>query len=646
MPGWSKDVGALSPGHWGYMVAVAKDPLADVSAFESVAHVMKDGEVVRQVGLDGSAGVPFGKFMHRRLTLLLRLTTIKQRRWARTSEVAFIILAAVAGLAAGASANLQQAIAHGIQRLFYGVSGNRLSALGEIHHPWRLLALPVGGLLLIAIAWLSRRRARAPIDVVEANAMHGGRIPFRDNLLIALQTITSNGAGASVGLEATYAQMGGGIASLLGQWFQLRRGDLRTLVGAGAGSAVGAIFGAPLTGAFYAFEIVIGAYTPAAIAPVLTAALVAAFVTRSLGVEPYLIAATAQRALTITDYLAYGGLGLVCALVGIAMMRLVARAEQITHSWTRIAKWRPLIGGFLLIPIALVSPQSLSAGHGALHLNLVQHPGLQFLLVVLALKILAVVISLSMGFRGGLFFASLFLGSLVGQCYADAINPIASGLALDPTDAALVGMAALAVAVVGGPMTLAMLMLETTHDFALMGVVLTGSLLSSAVTRELFGYSFSTWRLHLRGTNIRSPRDIGWTLNLTAGRIMRRDWQEVADTASVADFRRMVPLGASSKAILIAPDGTYQGIVQTAVAYRPDLDEMTPVAELAMLRDQVLSPSDGAESMLKDFEAAGADEMAVVDTSRKTIGVVGENYLRRRYYEEIEISQRELFGET
>ncbi|MFM5885482.1 MAG: amidohydrolase family protein [Novosphingobium sp.] len=47
MLGWSKDVGALSPGHYADMVAVARDPLADVSTLESVAHVMKGGELVR-----------------------------------------------------------------------------------------------------------------------------------------------------------------------------------------------------------------------------------------------------------------------------------------------------------------------------------------------------------------------------------------------------------------------------------------------------------------------------------------------------------------------------------------------------------------------------------------------------------------------
>lgn len=45
--GWSKDVGALSPGHYADMIAVEGDPLSDVSLLENVAHVMKGGEVVK-----------------------------------------------------------------------------------------------------------------------------------------------------------------------------------------------------------------------------------------------------------------------------------------------------------------------------------------------------------------------------------------------------------------------------------------------------------------------------------------------------------------------------------------------------------------------------------------------------------------------
>lgn len=101
---------------------------------------------------------------------------------------------------------------------------------------------------------------------------------------------------------------------------RLRRADLRTLVGAGAGAAIAAAFGAPLAGAFYAFEIVIGAYTPSAIAPV-AAALAGALVAQTLGARAYLIDVAAGPAVEPHHYVIYAGLGGACALLGIGLMR-------------------------------------------------------------------------------------------------------------------------------------------------------------------------------------------------------------------------------------------------------------------------------------------------------------------------------------
>jgi CIC family chloride channel protein len=582
--------------------------------------------------------------MHASHLRLIRDAGLRIRRWLRGSEMAFIVLAAIVGAVAGMATLAQGWLAHEMQHLLYGITINRLSALESIRHPWRLLALPLGGLAMLGLSrWLARH-GRTPIDVVEANALQGGRIPASDNLVIAAQTILSNGCGASVGLEATYAQMGGGAASLLGQWLRLRRVDLRTLVGAGAGAAVGAAFGAPLAGAFYAFEIVIGTYSTAAVAPVIAATLSAVSMMRWLGAEPWLIAGTALRVITFTDYAAYALLGLLCAGLGIAIMRLVTAAEALMQKVTRGASWRPVLGGMLLMPLALLSPQTLSSGHGALHLDMATSPTVAFLLTVLGLKILASVISLASGFRGGLFFASLFLGSLAGQAFGAVANLY--GVGIDPNDAALVGMAALSVSIVGGPMTLAMLMLEITRDFSLMGVVLTAALLSSVVTREGFGYSFSTWRLHVRGSDIRSPRDIGWMFTLTAGRMMRRDWHGVNHADTVEQFRLDVPLGAASKAILTDETGHYHGIVPTAAAWSPDLDPASPVEAIATLKESMLLPEADIQHILGAFDAASADELAVVDGEGRVLGVVTEKHARRRYLEEIEAAQRRMFGES
>src|SRR5205807_10186122 len=138
-----------------------------------------------------------------------------------------------------------------------------------------ILVPMLGGLLLgaagIAIA---RYRPAREVDPIEANALRGGRMSLRGSLIVAAQTVWSSGVGASVGLEAGYTQLASGIASFVGQRFRLRRGDLRVLVGCGAAGGIAGAFAAPLAGAFYAFELVIGSYSVSSLAPVGMAALV------------------------------------------------------------------------------------------------------------------------------------------------------------------------------------------------------------------------------------------------------------------------------------------------------------------------------------------------------------------------------------
>jgi CIC family chloride channel protein len=204
---------------------------------------------------------------------------------------------------------------------------------------------------------------------------------------------------------------------------------------------------------------------------------------------------------------------------------------------------------------------------------------------------------------------------------------------LDPTDAALVGMAALSVSIVGGPMTLAMLTIETTHDFGLMGVVLTASLIASAYTRERFGYSFSTWRLHLRGSRIRSPRDIGWTAMLTAGRIMRKDWVSLPEALSVEAFRSTVPLGSTSKVVVVDSDGHYRGILPTPLGYSPGLDPATTIGSLAQLDHVTLEPATDVVEMLRRFEDSAADEVALF----RRDGALAKSAVRRSGVGDIQI---------
>jgi len=568
------------------------------------------------------------------------------RRRLRTSELWLIALSVVVGAAAGLLAVFQSRIAHALQGALYRIGdADHLSAVARIS-PLSALWLPAGGLALGLFTWaVRRRRATGLVDVVEANALHGGVLSLTDSVVVCVQTMLSNGVGASVGLEAAYAQAGGAAASFAGGRLKLRRRDMRILVGAGAGAAIGAAFGAPLTGAFYAFEIVIGSYTPSAIAPVAAACLASVLVSKSIGGLPYSIEIKAQHAPDALAYLLYAGLGLVCALAGVAIMRLVALGERLVRRSPIPVAVRPAVGGALLAALAVVSPQTLSAGHGALHLDLAVGMPLVLLALVFLMKTSASVISLGFGFRGGLFFASLFLGSLLGQLYAGGLDLTPLTEKLSPENAALVGMGGLAVAIVGGPLTMSFLVLETTGDFGVAAAALAAALIASTVVRERFGYSFSTWRLHLRGETIRSARDIGWVRSLTAGRMMRPDPQTAPEATTVADFRDRFPLGSASRVLLLDDTGRYAGVLVTADAYGANVEPETAVADLAISRDLTLSPAMDIEAVMQVFETSGTDELAVVDEERRVLGLLAEAYVVRRYATELERQHLDLYGE-
>ena len=240
---------------------------------------------------------------------------------------------------------------------------------------------------------------------------------------------------------------------------------------------------------------------------------------------------------------------MVCAFYGVAVMRLVGWVDMVTGRLPAARPFRPILGGVLLVGVALISIQTLSAGHGAMYLDLTAKLGIGALVFLILTKSAASVISLGFGFRGGLFFASLYLGSLLGRLFAVVLDTYA-GASLDPTAASLVGMGAVAVAIVGGPLTMSFLVLETTGDFGLTAATLTASIVASLIVRETFGYSFSTWRLHLRGETIRSAHDVGWLRTLTAGRMMRTDpphhrRRRRAWRSSAAASRSARPAGSS-----------------------------------------------------------------------------------------------------
>jgi CIC family chloride channel protein len=533
--------------------------------------------------------------------------------------------------------------------LFRVPAGERLSAQRSID-PLLALTVPLLGGLALGIASVVIARYRRPreVDPIEANALHGGRMSLRGSIIVAAQTIWSSGVGASVGLEAGYTQLASGTASLIGQKFRVRRGDLRVLVGCGAAGAIAGGFGAPLAGAFYAFELVIGSYSVASLASVAISALVGLSVAQLFTRAPLNFLSAAVIPISGRDLLLAAAIGIAGALLGIGIMRGVAICEALFVRLRIPAAVRPALGGAVVGLCACVTPQVMSSGHGALTLAGVIGRPFTELGLVLVLKSLASVASLGSGFRGGLFFASLLLGAIGGHLFATGLWTVWPGLAVDPRAYAIIGMGALSASIIGAPLTMTFIALETTHDFQLTAAVLIAVVISVIVTREMFGYSFATWRFHLRGETIRSAADVGWMRDLTVARMMRREVKSIPADISVAAFRTAFPLGSVTRVVAMEPDGRYAGLIIVPEAHSPELDAEKPVRAILHNPQNVLLPTMSIKAAIECFDQGEAEALAVVDSkiTRRVVGILTEAHALRRYSEESEMRRRELLGET
>jgi CIC family chloride channel protein len=585
-----------------------------------------------------------------------------QRRWRvlfanvqrdlRSSEIAQIVACAAIGVLVGGVTNYLHLLVNLAHKLAFNLPKHVMLSMGTATDHWRLIFVPaIGGLILGVGAWIVRRyRATEIVDPVEANALFGGRMSLLDSIRLTTMTVVSNASGASLGMEAGYSQLGAALFSRFGRQFRLRREDQRIFVTAGAAAAIAAAFNAPLAGAFYGFELILGSYMPRALAPVAVASVCATLTQRALNHPQPLFEMGGPMFLDTRSYGLFLIMGILAAGVGILAMQAVTWAERGLRAM-EVPEWmRPFAGGIVLSVIAWEFPQVLGSGHGAIQYHFDTRWALLPLAALLVAKLLASAISVGSGFRGGLFSSSLFLGSLFGGAFAESLAPFVHGIALQEPAFLLVGMGSVAAAIVGAPLTMVFLVLEATGDFPVTLGVLTGVITASTIVRLTFGYSFSTWRFHVRGIGIRGAHDVGWISDLTVARLMRSDPKTVRSDMSLRALRTKYPPGAIKSVYAVDPDGRYVGVIDMLAVHDPLIDDVvdfTVVADLAGMKSVYLLPSENVRTALARFEQAQTEALPVLSARAdpRVVGFLTESYALRRYTQELERRRSAELGE-
>lgn len=419
-----------------------------------------------------------------------------------------ILLACVVGLLVGVAAIGFHELLHLVQKIALG-SPSPLAILPTLPWYWKVCLPAIGGLLVAPIVtrWAVEAKGHGVPEVMESVALRGGIIRARVALAKAVASAVTIGTGGSTGREGPVIQIGSALGSSCGQLLRLSPDQVRTLVGCGAAGGIAATFNAPIAGAFFALEVILGNFAVPAFAPIVLSSVLATAVSRAyLGNVPA-FQIPQYSLLHYGEVPLYALLGILMGLVAVIFIRVLYKSEDLFDQSPIPPVLRTAVGGLLVGGLLLYWPEVYGTGFEAMYRLLHEATEWQFLALLFGIKLIATCITLGSGASGGIFSPSLFLGVVAGGLFGHAVHAVFPGLTAEPEAYAMVGMGAVVAGTTHAPVTAILMLFELTGDYQIILPVMVACTLSTVTARYLYTHSIYTLKLSRKGISLLRGRE-------------------------------------------------------------------------------------------------------------------------------------------
>ncbi|SOC28512.1 chloride channel protein [Thalassospira xiamenensis] len=555
------------------------------------------------------------------------------RRIVKSEQLVLSILALVVGAMAGGGTILFREGILFVQLLTFG-SGEEAVHEYLAHLPaWHLIMVPTLGGLFVGVfiyRFLPERRTHGVADVVDAALFHDARMSSRCGIKSVFISAVSLGTGASLGREGPVVHMGASFGAWLARILHLRRSTARTLLGCGVASAVAASFNAPLAGALFAHEVALGHYALTAFAPIVLASVTGTIITRLYFGSDIAFLLPANEIQSFLEFPAFALLGIAAGITAICVTRAIP-VVQMAAKASKIPGWlRPAVAGLVIGVVAIKFPQIVGVGYGAMNDALYGAYGWSFLVQLLIVKAAMVAICIGMGFAGGIFSPALFLGAMLGGAFGVTATAIFPDLSSGYGAYTLVGMGAVAAAMLGAPISTTLIIFELTGDYALTIAVMVASVIASIVMDQFQGGSFFAWQLKCRGLSTRWGREMNLLRMMKVADIMKAEYQTVPLGDGMPSIREKLINAPYSELFVIDDDGRLHGTITLAdlrhAAFDPEMGEEVTAGQVARSKPPVLLRTDSIEKAVRLMEQTGEEHLPVINNEeeRLMVGFVHE----------------------
>ncbi len=577
----------------------------------------------------------------------MRLSDFPMLAWLRTrrpGEKRFLLLVPLTGAATGFAAVALVRVLAWMQRRFWG-SGHELVqpalALSPAH---RFLAPLIGGALVGLIVLVTRQavRGHGTAGIIEAVTRRGGFIPLGPTLIKEAATIVTVASGGSLGREGPLVRVGAALGSVLGRRFKLGGHRLKILVGCGAAAGIAAAYNAPVGGAMFALEVILGNFALESFGPIVVASVVGTIISRTMISAYTAYSPPAYTAMTsgweLGHYLFMG------LLIGLASALFILALRGAEKGFDRIPLpiWaKPVVGFALVGLIGVRFPQVFGNGYDTVNLVLREAIPLELILVLPILKVAATALTMGSGGSGGLFTPTLFVGSVLGSAYGSWCHEIFPAGTSSPGAYALVGMGAMLAGTTQAPLTAILTIFELTGDYQILLPLMFSCAVATVVGRLLHRESIYTEVLAERGVRVGGRVEELVMDSIQVRDVMRPGAPPVRDQDSLEEvLKRLLAEGRKELFVVDAHDrflGTITLAELSEYLGRPDALHEARAAEVLYTEVPVLTLDDRLSEAIGRWSQVSRDRLPVVDgpDTRRFVGELSAGDIITLYSQEI-----------
>lgn len=572
----------------------------------------------------------------------------------RLSEHTFVILLAILiGLFGGYGAVVIQYSIHFFQEIFWGGDFN-LKTISDIKWYWKILIPAMGGIVvgLVIRFWSKEAKGHGVPEVMEAITLRNGIIRPRVVLAKLFASSFYIASGGSVGREGPVIQIGSAVGSAIGQLFKVNPARMRTLVACGAASGIAGAFNAPIAGALFAVEIILGDFAVAQFSPIVISSVVATVVSRYyLGDFPaFLIPSySLESPLELVNYVI---LGFLAGAVAVLFIKTLYYSEDFFDKLKFSDPLKGAIGGVIIGLIGLFYPEIFGVGYDALDSALKSNMIWKIGIILLVLKIISTSISLGSGGSGGIFAPSLFLGAMLGAFFGGLVNEIFPTWTAGPGAYALVAMGGVVGAATHGPIAAILIIFELSNDYNIILPLMITTIIATLFAQRLQKESIYTLKLVRRGINIFGGREVNVLRSLKVADVVKHSIEIVNEHDRFNTIlEKMVNTTHNYIYMKNSQDKltgsiSMQEIRQTLLDF-DSLKDLLIASDIANPGIIIIHENDNLDFVIKQFGISGMDELPVVSDrngNKEIIGTISQQDVIESYNHQIFL--RDMTGEV